>query len=789
MNQQPQKLDFDNPETVYNFINNKINYIINNINMAHSSLSSSDDSYKEQMDILKKSQREIEKAINEFKSNSEWNKFTISFFGETGAGKSTITETLRILLNEKTKIDQQREFKEIKNNLDLNVDEYEERKNRCVHFDDLMNETKRKIEGIKDDIKIFIEKKTQAEENYTHKMNEDVAEFLIKRESFIKPLELRKLTLESLINTKKENLSWWGKFLCLFKNLKEEDELSVLVGNLEKYNAEKDDFIKNLDVEKKKILEEIELEIKSYTSEKQFEIEKKEKEIINIQKEIDVISNWIKNFDKNINKLKPYADGEIIGDGRSDYTRKSISYDIELNNYPVSIIDVPGIEGDEKKVSTEINKAVQKTHAVFYVTAKDAAPNEGTLERIKNYLGDQTEVWTIYNKHITSPRALRNGISLSDDEKIALGDMEQQLKNALGEEHYGGLITVAGLPAFFSQSTCLFPISNQYLNQKKFLEKFTREELNSLSSFDGFINVLKDNVVGNVEYKIKRNNLNKIKIIVDNNIQNLKSVHNYYCVFENDLIKETNVAVHSTKSEFSLFMSHIKSEKSRIIDSFKKDVRNKVYNYIEKNVGNDECENFFKETVEQYFKIFENSIETMIKSASDDLKSNLEKIQEKLMRDIKSLKNEYRNYSSLHNAKDFNLKFDIDNGINTAGLLATVAGTAMAMWWNPVGWVAIGATVVGLVFSFLKSIWGFFDDDYKMTQQRRNVDENLIKICKKITEEVDKNISTLEEEMLKAQNDIEQKLKALPKRAANLNKDLESAISDFSMMSKELLLK
>lgn len=44
--------------------------------------------------------------INFLEVNSEWNKFTIAFFGETNAGKSTILEALRILLNEKKRREQ-----------------------------------------------------------------------------------------------------------------------------------------------------------------------------------------------------------------------------------------------------------------------------------------------------------------------------------------------------------------------------------------------------------------------------------------------------------------------------------------------------------------------------------------------------------------------------------------------------------------------------------------------------------------------------------------------------------
>lgn len=51
--------------------------------------------------------------LNELDSHAEWDALTVAFYGETNAGKSTIIETLRILLGEKTKREQQRKFREI----------------------------------------------------------------------------------------------------------------------------------------------------------------------------------------------------------------------------------------------------------------------------------------------------------------------------------------------------------------------------------------------------------------------------------------------------------------------------------------------------------------------------------------------------------------------------------------------------------------------------------------------------------------------------------------------------
>jgi len=49
---------------------------------------------------LKKIQKNFDEELKFLETNAEWEKFTIAFFGETNAGKSTILESLRILFNE-----------------------------------------------------------------------------------------------------------------------------------------------------------------------------------------------------------------------------------------------------------------------------------------------------------------------------------------------------------------------------------------------------------------------------------------------------------------------------------------------------------------------------------------------------------------------------------------------------------------------------------------------------------------------------------------------------------------
>ncbi len=116
-------------------------------------------------------------------------------------------------------------------------------------------------------------------------------------------------------------------------------------------------------------------------------------------------SNYQNNYQNDerkkqaiLNELHSLQDGVAIGDGRSDFTLETKSYTLKHNNQSFVLLDVPGIEGDEKKVIDQISNATQKAHAIFYVTKTPAPPQkgeerkEGTIEKIQKQLDSQTEV-------------------------------------------------------------------------------------------------------------------------------------------------------------------------------------------------------------------------------------------------------------------------------------------------------------------------------------------------------------------------------------------------------------
>lgn len=54
-------------------------------------------------EMLRTIQGRFDGELKLLEENAEWDRFTIAFFGETNAGKSTIIESLRILFNEESR--------------------------------------------------------------------------------------------------------------------------------------------------------------------------------------------------------------------------------------------------------------------------------------------------------------------------------------------------------------------------------------------------------------------------------------------------------------------------------------------------------------------------------------------------------------------------------------------------------------------------------------------------------------------------------------------------------------
>ncbi|GHR57233.1 hypothetical protein VN0511_08110 [Helicobacter pylori] len=314
-------------------------------------------------------------------------------------------------------------------------------------------------------------------------------------------------------------------------------------------------------------------------------------------------------------ELEKLQDGAIIGDGRSDSTLETKSYTLKHNNQSFILLDVLGIEGDEKKVKQQISDATRKAHAIFYVTKTPASPQkgeegkEGTIEKIQKQLDSQTEVYTLFNKPINSPRALKDGL-IDENKKKSLRDLDEKMKAILGK-HYKGHQIVSTQAAFYGLSSALLPETDFYKNKQKFLEIFKVEELLLYKShFKQLGEFIAGTLLENSRKKIIESNCNKALKVIEK-LQ--KAIVTMIDRQIDPAIKELKNAQPETYENLDCsrdkFVSNLNNSVSKEIERFKTDFRIEMYKRIEKDIGNKECKEIFKNEREQRTEKLRENIE------------------------------------------------------------------------------------------------------------------------------------------------------------------------------------
>ncbi len=449
-----------------------------------------------------------------------------------------------------------------------------------------------------------------------------------------------------------------------------------------------------------------------------------------------------------LKELHSLQDGAIIGDGRSDFTLKTRSYSFQYNHQNFILLDMPGIEGDEKKVIEQISNATQKAHAIFYVTKTPNPPQkgeerkEGTIEKIQRQLDSQTEVWAIYNKPINNPRAFKDGL-INENEKESLKILNKEMKNILGE-HYMGYKAVSAQVAFYGLSQALIPETDFDKKKQKFLEIFKVEELLLYKShFKPLAEFIAEELLKNSRAKIVQSNCNKalkvveelqeaIEITIEKQIDPMiKARQEYKEEVDDNLDRSTEK-----------FISDLKNSALDEIDQFKSDIGEIMYVHIERKIEDEECK-----------EIFKNELIQGIETLHEDIKWRFRECEKRFDGEIKeAIKQlEYRIKDSLAMLecisidRGFNLNFDTDSGIDGTKLATSIGGLGLLgifNAWNPMGWLALTAGIITGLVGIARSMWSFFSSRYKRSQQKKEVDKNLDKFCEKIVQDVESRLES-----------------------------------------------
>ncbi len=218
------------------------------------------------------------------------------------------------------------------------------------------------------------------------------------------------------------------------------------------------------------------------------------------------------------------------------------------------------------------------------------------------------------------------------------------------------------------------------------------------------------------------------------------------------------------------FVSNLNNSVSKEIERFKSDFRREMHECIEKDIGNKECEEIFENEREQRTEKLRENIERCFNECeeqfSKDTKEDIEQFKERIKDSLVML-----NHINLDSGFDPN--FNIHSGIDKLGLFSSIGGLALLLAAPVLGEIALAIGIVLGAIGVVKSVWDWFSSDYKKSQQKKEVDKNLNKVCEIIEERV--------------RNQIEDAKKGICEKVESLKAGLNDSVVCYECMREGLI--
>lgn len=446
-------------------------------------------------------------------------------------------------------------------------------------------------------------------------------------------------------------------------------------------------------------------------------------------------------------------DGMIVGDGSPDFTTKYDEYKFFIDGTEFTLIDVPGIEGDENKVKDNIFKGLSKAHIIFYVHGHDAAPDAKIVEKIKKYIGKGVNVYSVFN--------IKGGTGNYDEpeERVTLLDerkrkgaslVEETFRNALGDI-YQGNICIQALLAMTAKATFNAERKDLIKAQNKLLSYFgSAEKVLSFSHFKDLVDVVKAKAK-NAKSEIIESNAKKLILQMRQAYRSLSNVS----VGSDEKFKTYKQNINTI---FSGALNKIKNRCEQTITNQFVWFENEVCKKIDDGEDNfDDLQKKLKSDIDYY-------LQDNIKSEVESLKNKIEEENQKLAEAFS-----YNYYDNVHISVDSADASGVDYDFGDFGLDALTIGS-----WILTG-VGIGTFFPGfgnLIGGIIGGIIGLLVAIFGNSEERKNKAKNEAKT--KIMDAKDKTINAFKQ---KSMPEIKNKLWSCKN---SLFQKADAAIADLS---------
>ena len=493
-------------------------------------------------------------------------------------------------------------------------------------------------------------------------------------------------------------------------------------------------------------------------------------------------STIIETFRILFDDKRKKEDGLIVGDGRHDFTKTYEEYHLSIAGHPFTLIDVPGIEGNESEFKDVIKTALHKAHCVFYVQGHNKKPDRATAEKIKKYLGDWVKVYSIYN--------VRGGVSNYDEEEeretlITPGVLKSEsliqaeFKTILGDV-YAGHVTLQGLLAMSAKASFSPKREDLIRGQQKLLKYFggSADKVLEFSQFKTLTTLVEQKAL-NFKSEIIEANKQKLVSLAGNiaaDIEQVMESQKSYLANLDSNLRTINREVCNNSMDSAL--RNITNKTRNAITSSYGELKSRIFNLI-----NDEPENINQLAELHQQEVIEN-LGNRIKSIVND---ELKKVRNTANKKIKDL--DGVNIRPIQ----FNRTVDVGADIDFSGALeeldvdfndvlewtAKTAGTAAAgaALGSVLGSVIPGAgTLVGAgIGAVVGGIAHACTGDGGKADARKSVSDAITKA----TQQANNNINSMLRPVIKDINDQKRQLSNSIKEELSNIEELQDTLDSF----------
>ena len=476
------------------------------------------------------------------------------------------------------------------------------------------------------------------------------------------------------------------------------------------------------------------------------------------------------------------GNGNSIGEGQKDCTKRETLREFES----INLLDMPGIEGNEKKYERIIRDAVGKAHVVFFILGTGKEPEEGTLKKVQSYLKNQALVYSVYNLRAEPEKYKYNPELCSEADRTVIKRTEEKCYRILGSQYSGNLVVNAYLaylanahPERGNRNTWRF--KKDMANKELAINLF--ESLDKALEFSNLkeVQTIIDQLSKRTKNEILISNSYKFMSLLERIIGQVLRAKKGYDQFLKDyqqVIEESATDARTMINKHALAMETMLKREMYIMET---ELLKITQQGINDNKNQDEIATTVNKLQEVIVARVKKEALEQLSEMKEDISDLIEPLKERLRISlvIRGGKPINIDMGRILEHLDITFKYIIEQAMEIG---TTIWGVIRTFGLNPL--LGIATAVIG----FIKKIQDIFiNDPHKRKKQawkeaQKNIADVVQKQKKDIEKELNHKMSTIKKDLEQGLGEINQYIQDL----WGLSRDISSYITEITRVKNEI---